>query len=157
MLDELVAAGYSGCELGDWGFLPTDPEALYEAFRSRGLTMTGAFVGIPFSDAASHAGGEAEALKIARQMATLADRLGSTWSPMLVLADENGTDAVRTRNAGRVTDAMLLSEAARHTFARGVNRVAAAVLRGDGPARGVASPLRRLHRTAGRDRDRCST
>jgi inosose dehydratase len=27
MLDELVEAGYTGTELGDWGFMPTDPAA----------------------------------------------------------------------------------------------------------------------------------
>ena len=25
MLDELVETGYTGTELGDWGFMPTDP------------------------------------------------------------------------------------------------------------------------------------
>ena len=25
MLDELVEAGYTGTELGDWGYMPTDP------------------------------------------------------------------------------------------------------------------------------------
>ena len=28
MLDELVETGYTGTELGDWGFMPTDPKAL---------------------------------------------------------------------------------------------------------------------------------
>ena len=28
VLDEMAAAGYAGTELGDWGFLPTDPAAL---------------------------------------------------------------------------------------------------------------------------------
>ena len=28
MLDELVATGYTGTELGDWGFMPTDPARL---------------------------------------------------------------------------------------------------------------------------------
>ena len=26
MLDELVETGYTGTELGDWGYMPTDPE-----------------------------------------------------------------------------------------------------------------------------------
>ena len=25
MLDELVETGYTGTELGDWGYMPTDP------------------------------------------------------------------------------------------------------------------------------------
>ena len=28
MLDELVETGYTGTELGDWGYMPTDPAAL---------------------------------------------------------------------------------------------------------------------------------
>ena len=28
VLDEMAAAGYAGTELGDWGFLPTEPRAL---------------------------------------------------------------------------------------------------------------------------------
>jgi len=127
MLDELVASGYSGCELGDWGFLPTDADELYAAFATRQLSMTGAFVAIPFRDPDSHAAGEAEAIKIARQIATLAARMGSAWSPMIVLADDNAVDPMRTKNSGRVTDAMQLSTAEAHTFAQGVNRVAAAV------------------------------
>ena len=27
MLDELVETGYTGTELGDWGYMPTDPVA----------------------------------------------------------------------------------------------------------------------------------
>ena len=30
MLDELAEAGYTGTELGDWGYMPTDPAALAE-------------------------------------------------------------------------------------------------------------------------------
>ena len=28
VLDEMAQAGYAGTELGDWGFMPTDPQAL---------------------------------------------------------------------------------------------------------------------------------
>ncbi len=30
MLDELVETGYTGTELGDWGYMPTDPARLSE-------------------------------------------------------------------------------------------------------------------------------
>lgn len=132
MLDELVASGYTGSELGDWGFMPTAPDELLATFKSRGLSMTGAFMGFPFRDASSHAGAEAEALKIARQIATLAERLGQDVPPFAVLADNNGTDPGRTKNAGRVTEDMGLSPAEWDTFAAGVNRVAAAIHRETG-------------------------
>ena len=44
MLDELAATGYTGTELGDWGFLPTEPADLARELRRRELAVTGAFV-----------------------------------------------------------------------------------------------------------------
>ena len=44
MLDELVATGYTGTELGDWGFMPTDPSQLAAELQHRQLTLIGAFV-----------------------------------------------------------------------------------------------------------------
>ena len=44
VLDEMVETGYQGTELGDWGFMPTDPKQLGEELHSRGLTLLGAFV-----------------------------------------------------------------------------------------------------------------
>ena len=44
MLDELRDTGYVGTELGDWGYMPTDPVALKEELESRKLEMVGAFV-----------------------------------------------------------------------------------------------------------------
>ncbi len=35
MLDELVETGYTATELGDWGFMPTDPKALRKEIESR--------------------------------------------------------------------------------------------------------------------------
>jgi inosose dehydratase len=45
----------------------------------------------------------------------------------VVLADDNGVDPIRTRNAGRVTPEMGLSQTEWQTFARGVEQVAQAV------------------------------
>lgn len=41
-LDEVAAAGYSGTELGPYGFLPTEPERLNDALAARGLVLEGA-------------------------------------------------------------------------------------------------------------------
>jgi len=43
MLDELAATGYTGTELGDWGYMPTDPAQLRDELERRGLVMLGAF------------------------------------------------------------------------------------------------------------------
>ncbi|MCC6167472.1 MAG: TIM barrel protein [Caldilineaceae bacterium] len=127
MLDELVETGYTGSELGDWGFMPTAPEALSPEFRSRGLALTGAFVGVALKDPAAHAPGQEIVLKTARLLAETAVHLNQTVAPFLVLADANCTDPVRTLNAGRITPDLGLSDAEWQTFAQGANQIARAV------------------------------
>jgi len=127
MLDELTETGYTGSELGDWGFMPTQPDALAETFRSRGLTLTGAFVGVKLRDAAAHAPGAEAAVKTARLLAQTADRLGSPVRPFLVLAGENGSDPLRTKNAGRIGPGMGLSDEQWSIYAAGAEAIARAV------------------------------
>ncbi len=127
MLDELTESGYTGSELGDWGFMPTQPDALANAFRSRGLTLTGAFVGMKLEDADAHAPGAETAVKTARLLAQTADLLGSNVRPFLVLAADNGSDPTRTLNAGRIGPEMGLSDDEWAIFASGAEAVARAV------------------------------
>jgi inosose dehydratase len=132
MLDELRETGYVGTELGDWGYMPTDPTALREELERRNLAMVGAFVPVALKYQDKHAGGEAAALKVARLLSAVAD-VGSSSPihrgqlPLVILADDNGTDPVRTQYAGRVRPEMGLSPAEWDTFARGAERIARAV------------------------------
>jgi inosose dehydratase len=57
----------------------------------------------------------------------VADQLGQPQKPFVVLADDNGVDPVRTKNAGRVRPEMGLSQAEWQIFAGGVERIARAV------------------------------
>ncbi len=123
MLDELVETGYTGTELGDWGYMPTDPAALGMEITRRNLVMLGAFVPLALKHPGAHAEGVATAVKTARLLAAVA----SMPPPFLVLADDNGTDPARTRIAGRVTPKDGLSLAEWKTFAGGANRIARAV------------------------------
>src|SRR6266516_1492829 len=66
MLDELRDTGYVGTELGDWGYMPTEPTALKEELERRKLAMVGAFVQVALKYPDAHAGGEVDALKVAR-------------------------------------------------------------------------------------------
>lgn len=125
MLDELRDTGYVGTELGDWGFMPTKPTALRAELAQRDLTMVGAFVPVAFKDAAAHAAGEATAIRTARLLADAT--AGQRGRPLLILADENGTDPARTARAGRITADLALTDAEWATFAAGVERVARAV------------------------------
>lgn len=126
VLDEMAETGYIGAELGDWGFMPTDPDALAAELTQRGLTMLGAFVPVALKDPANHAPGVEAALKVARLLRAVADRT-TGYLPYLVLADDNGKDPVRTKHAGRVTPAMGLSDAEWAVFAAGAEKVARAV------------------------------
>lgn len=123
MLDELAATGYTGTELGDWGYMPTEPGALRAELAARDLTMLGAFVGVALDDAAAHAEGEARAVRTARLLAAVA---GAT-PPVVVLADANGTVPLRVERAGRITAAELLPDDRWPVYARGAARVARAV------------------------------
>ena len=57
MLDELVETGYTGTELGDWGYMPTDPAALNAELKKRNLVMLGAFVPVAMKHRACHDAG----------------------------------------------------------------------------------------------------
>ncbi len=127
MLNELVETGYVGTELGDWGFMPTDPPALSHALVRRNLAMVGAFVPVALKYAERHAAGVEEALRYARLLAAVAETGPDAWSPVIVLADNNGTEPARTANAGRVTPALGLSDAEWRVFAQGAEQVARAV------------------------------
>ena len=123
MLDELAETGYSGTELGDWGYMPTDPAVLRAELDGRGLVMLGAFVPVALKDASAHAAGIANAVKTARLLAAVA----ATPAPYLVLADNNGSVPERTRLAGRVTPEAGLSPAEWKVFAAGADDVARTV------------------------------
>jgi inosose dehydratase len=121
MLDELVETGYTGTELGDWGYMPTDPAALRAELDKRDhLVMLGAFVPVAMKNPAAHDAGAAVAVKTAKLIAAVA----TTQSPYLVLSDDNGTDPVRTKLAGRVPASAGLSKDEWKTFAGGADRIA---------------------------------
>ncbi|MCP4261986.1 MAG: TIM barrel protein [Planctomycetes bacterium] len=124
MLDELKETGYGGTELGDWDYMPTEPEQLHAELTSRGLVMLGAFVPVALKDADTHKAGVAESLKIARLLADVAEKGGYEQLPFLALADDNGTDPVRTKHAGRTSHEMSLTDEQWKVFARGADDIA---------------------------------
>lgn len=127
MLDELVEAGYRGTELGDYGYFPTDVAELRAALGRRNLTMLGAYEGVYLRDESAHAGGEARVLRVARQLAAVADLGDPNWQPLVVLADEHSRNPARAQHAGRITPELGLDEAGWRTFSAGAERIARAV------------------------------
>jgi len=122
LLDEIRDTGYVGTEFGDWGFMPTEPPALRRELDARKLTMVGAFVPVAFADKNAHAAGAEVAVRTAKLLAAVEGK-----SPFIVLADDNGKNANRTKKAGRITTADGLPEAQWRTFVQGVEHVARAV------------------------------
>lgn len=123
MLDELVATGYEGTELGEWGYMPTDPEVLRAELEQRGVTMVGAFVPVALRNPSAHEGGTERALRVARLMAEVTDE----HRPFVILSDDNGADPMRTQHAGRITPEMGLDQEEWESFAAGASGIARAV------------------------------
>ena len=124
MLDELVDCGYTGTELGDWGYMPTDPAELHAELAQRELTLLGAFVPVALKNPACHPAGEDMALKTSKLLAAVAEKGRYSKPPFLVLADQNGSEPLRTKNAGSIKPAMALSAEEWNPFCHGANRIA---------------------------------
>lgn len=122
VLDEIAETGYLGTELGDWGFMPTDPAELSKALHQRNLSLLGAFVPVALVNEAAHKEGVERALKVAALMHD-----AGYPDAFIVLADENGSVEARTKNAGRITPDQSLSAEQMKVFAAGAEKVAIAV------------------------------
>jgi inosose dehydratase len=122
VLDEISAAGYAGTELGDWGFLSTDPGVLAAGLARRGLALAGAFVPVALARRDALDEGIERAVRTARLLADA----GAGDAP-IVLSDDNATDANRTKRAGSIRGEDGLSAPAWDAFAGHASRVAAAV------------------------------
>ncbi len=124
MLDELMETGYTGTELGDWGFMPTDPVLLAEELaKHNNVVMLGAYVPVAMKNPATHAAGVAAAVKTAKLIAAVA----TSQEPYLVLADDSGVDPARTKLAGRIPENAGLTKDEWKTFAGGADWIAHAV------------------------------
>ena len=84
MLNELVETGYTGTELGDWGYMPTDPAALKAEIEKRKLVMLGAFVPVAMKYPSAHAEGVAVAVKTARLLAAVAPLRRLSWCSLTI-------------------------------------------------------------------------
>jgi inosose dehydratase len=122
VLSEMVETGYEGTELGDWGFMPSNPDELKKVLDENKLQLLGAFVPVALSKLEEHAAGIELALKTAGLMFDAGYK-----DAFIVLADENGTVEERTKNAGRITPEMGLTEIQWKIFADGAEKVAQAV------------------------------
>ncbi len=93
MLDEMVSAGYTGTELGPYGFLPTDAKLLNHELLQRNLKLLGSFVPVVLTDPAS-------TTIVVERIREVGGLLAAAGAPFLVLADDQSLE--RDRIAGRV-------------------------------------------------------
>lgn len=123
VLDEMRDTGYAGTELGEWGFMPTDPERLAAELRARNLLLLASWVSVYLHDPSRHDKSIADCVRTARLLAAVA---GSR--ALIVLGNDVYIDPVRTRHAGRIRPEHGMSNAQWDLFALGADRVARAVM-----------------------------
>jgi inosose dehydratase len=127
MLDELKETGYIGTELGDWGYMPTESKSLNAELERRHLAMVGAFVPVALKYPEAHGDGTATAVKVARLLASVSGSAETNSLPLIILADNNGTEPLRTQHAGRITAEMGLNQQEWEIFCRGAEAIARTV------------------------------
>lgn len=116
MMDEFVEAGYDATEWGPG--MPEDPDELKRELDRRGLTMVGAFVGLPFQDADRYDEAMERGLTIAR-------RLHATGGTLLIAAEAG--DERRKGEAGHVDEANGLTDQQWRNLAKGLEDLADAI------------------------------
>ena len=95
MLDEMVEAGYTGTELGPYGFFPTDPKILQPQLDKRKLKLLASFVPVKMTDPSAGTAVIDRIRKVGNLLATLK-------APFLVMADDQSAE--RNAFSGRVYD-----------------------------------------------------
>lgn len=85
MLDEMVQAGYTGSELGPYGFFPTDSKILQPQLEKRRLKLLASFVPVKMTDP-----GASKA--VIERIRKVGDLLAALKAPFLVIADDQSSE-----------------------------------------------------------------
>jgi len=123
VLNEMQQTGYAGTELGDWGFMPTDPAQLSTELSSRNLKLLASWVSVYLHDESKHKQSADDAVRTAKLLAAVGGP-----SNFIVLGNDPYTDPIRTKNAGRITPQMAMDDNTWRIFAKGANYVAQRVM-----------------------------
>jgi inosose dehydratase len=95
MLDEMLGAGYTGTELGPYGFFPTDPKILQPQLDKRKLKLLASFVPVKMTDPGA-------STAVIERIRKVGDLLSTLKAPFLVIADDQSNE--RNAYSGRVYD-----------------------------------------------------
>ena len=123
VLDEIAASGYAGTELGDWGFMPTDPAQLRAELEQRGLQMLGSWVNVNFQDQGRHEESTEACVRTAKLLAAVGGE-----GALVVLGPDPYTNPMRSLNSGRIKPEMSLDAEGWHVFAQGADHAARRVM-----------------------------
>lgn len=119
VIDEMQETGYVGTELGDWGFMPTDPTELSEELSRRNLSLIASWVTAVLIEPEGHADSANQAVRTAR---LLADVAGNT--PLIVIGDNLFAYETRNKVVGRVQPKDSMSDQQWEVFVDGINHIA---------------------------------
>ncbi|MGH9491201.1 MAG: TIM barrel protein [Terriglobales bacterium] len=93
VLDQMLAAGFAGTELGPYGYFPTDPARLRPALEARHLALLSSFVPVPLAEP----GAAAHVLAHVRRVSAL---LAAVGAHLIVIA--GAQTPRRSKLAGRI-------------------------------------------------------
>lgn len=119
MLDELAATGYTGTELGDWGFMPTDPAKLQDELGSRNLGLLASWVSVNLHEERLHDQSAQDCIRTAKLLAAVGGE-----DCLIVLGNDPYGDPMRTKVAGRVSSDMEMPAAQWDVFTNGAMMIA---------------------------------
>ncbi|MGI8959215.1 MAG: hypothetical protein ACR2IV_05545 [Bryobacteraceae bacterium] len=80
ILDEMLEGGYTGTELGPYGYFPTEAETLLPVLRARSLEILSSFVPVNLADPRA-------VVKTAEHIRKVGSFLAALGAPYVVLAD----------------------------------------------------------------------
>lgn len=119
VLDEMQATGYSGTELGDWGFMPTDPVMLKQELQKRRLSLVASWITAILIDPAGHGPSAEAAVRAGKLLAAVAGN-----SPLIVVGDNLFAYDSRNSVAGRVQPQHSMDDEQWQVFVAGVHHIA---------------------------------
>ena len=122
VLDEMIDAEYTGTELGDIGFMPSDPEELHAELLDRDLELVASFNVVNLSEPELGFIGDQQVLESAKLLAEVGGP-----NAVIVLCDSICSDPERTASAGRIQPEQSMGQDAWEYAAETANRIATQV------------------------------
>ena len=119
MLGEMQQTGYTGTELGDYGFMPTEPAQLKQILDKRNLALVAAWVTSVLIDPAEHEASTQRAVQTAR----LLSAIGGEES-LIVVGDNLFAEPRRNQVVGRVRAEDSMASDQWQIFVRGLHTLA---------------------------------